>query len=394
VVGKTTPTKRFIVRHRGEVVADLPIKELGDEAPVYDRPHVDAPKLPVVKAADVTPPVPTAEALLRLIGSPDLCCKRWVWEQYDHVILGNTVQRPGGDAAVVRVEEGPKALALTCDVTPRYCEADAFEGGKQAVAEAWRNLTAVGARPLAVTDNLNFGSPERPEIMGQLVGAICGIAQACRALDFPVVSGNVSLYNETNGRAILPTPTIGGVGLLDDFAKSATLAFKRGDEAILLVGETAGWLGQSLYLREICEREEGAPPPVDLDAERRNGDFVRALIAEGVASAVHDVSDGGVLVALAEMAMASDIGAELDHAPLAAHAFWFGEDQGRYVVAVDAGAAGKVTARAHAVGVPVRQLGLTGGDALTLRGERPILVAKLRERFEGWLPAYMAGGPA
>ena len=251
VVGVTTPTKRFIVRHGGKVMADLPIKELGDEAPVYDRPHVETRKPAVVSAADVTPPVQTAEALLRLIGSPDLCCKRWVWEQYDHVIQGNTVQRPGGDAAVVRVNDGPKGLALTCDVTPRYCEADPFEGGKQAVAEAWRNLTAVGARPLAVTDNLNFGSPERPEIMGQLAGCIDGIAEGCRALDFPVVSGNVSLYNETNGRAILPTPTIGGVGLIDDFTKSATLAFKAADEAILLIGETAGWLGQSLYLREI-----------------------------------------------------------------------------------------------------------------------------------------------
>jgi phosphoribosylformylglycinamidine synthase II len=394
VVGETTPTRRFIVRHRGKVMADLPIKELGDEAPVYDRPHVEPPAPPVVKAADVAPPLPTAEALLRLIGSPDLCCKRWVWEQYDHVILGNTVQRPGGDAAVVRVNDGPKALALTCDVTPRYCEADPFEGGKQAVAEAWRNLTAVGARPLAVTDNLNFGNPERPEIMGQLVSAIRGIAEACRALEFPVVSGNVSLYNETNGRAILPTPTIGGVGVVDDFRKSATLGFKRADEVILLIGETTGWLGQSLYLREICEREEGAPPPVDLAAERRNGDLVRALIDEGIASAVHDVSDGGLLVALVEMAMASGIGAELDRPPLPAHAFWFGEDQARYVVTVDADVAEKVLARARADGVPARQVGLTGGDALTLEGERPILVAKLRERFEGWLPAYMAGGPA
>jgi phosphoribosylformylglycinamidine synthase len=394
VVGETTPTKRFIVRHRGEVVADLPIKELGDEAPVYDRPHADTPKPAMLKAADVAPPMATADALLRLIGSPDLCSKRWVWEQYDHVILGNTVQRPGGDAAVVRVVEGPKALALTCDVTPRYCEADPFEGGKQAVAEAWRNLVAVGARPLAVTDNLNFGNPERPEIMGQLVGAIRGIAEACKQLEFPVVSGNVSLYNETNGRAILPTPTIGGVGLIEDFTKAATLAFKAADEAILLIGETKGWLGQSLYLREICEREDGAPPPVDLAAERAAGDLVRALIAEGIATAVHDVSDGGLLVAVAEMAMASGIGAELDRAPLAAHAFWFGEDQGRYVVTVDAGVAEKVMMRARAAGISARQIGLTGGDALTLQDERPILVAKLRERFEGWLPRYMAGGPA
>src|SRR4029450_11168151 len=196
----------------------------------------------------------------------------------------NPVPRPAGDAAVVRIEDGPKGLALTVDVTPRYCEADPFEGGKQAVAEAWRNITAVGGKPLALTDNLNFGNPERPEIMGQFVGCLKGIAEACRALDFPVVSGNVSLYNETNGRAILPTPPIGGGGVIDDFPKSATIAFKAEDEAILLIGETKGWLGQSLYLREICEREEGAPPPVDLEAERRNGDFVRALIAGGIAT--------------------------------------------------------------------------------------------------------------
>jgi phosphoribosylformylglycinamidine synthase subunit PurL len=394
VIGETTATKRFIVRRHGKVMADLPIKELGDEAPVYDRPHAQAGKPAVVRAADVTPPIASSEALLRLLASPDLCCKRWVWEQYDHVILGNTVQRPGGDAAVVRVNEGPKALALTTDVTPRYCEADPFEGGKQAVAEAWRNLTAVGARPLAVTDNLNFGNPERPEIMGQLVGAIRGIAEACRTLEFPVVSGNVSLYNETNGRAILPTPTIGGVGLIDDFRKSATLAFKAGDEAVLLIGETTGWLGQSIYLREICEREEGAPPPVDLAAERAHGDLVRALIVEGTATAAHDVSDGGLLVALAEMAVASGIGADLDRAPIAAHAFWFGEDQARYVVTVAPSMAEKTMLRARSSAIPVRQLGFTGGDALTLQGERPILVAKLRERFEGWLPAYMAGAAA
>ena len=391
VVGKTTPSRRFVVRHRGKIMADLPIKELGDEAPVYDRPHVRMAEPAVVGTATVIPPVPTLEALLRLLAAPDLCSKRWVWEQYDCVILGNTVQRPGGDAAVVRVNEGPKALALTTDVTPRYCEADAFEGGKQAVAETWRNLTAVGARPLAVTDNLNFGNPERPEIMGQLVDSIRGIAQACLALEFPVVSGNVSLYNETSGRAILPTPTIGGVGVIDDFTRAATLAFKAPDEAILLIGETAGWLGQSIYLREICEREEGAPPRVDLAAERRHGDLVRALIVEGVASAAHDVSDGGLLVALAEMAMAGGIGAELDRAPLAAHAFWFGEDQGRYVVTVKPSVAERILLRARSSGIPARQLGFTGTDALTLQDERPIPVAKLRERFESWLPAYMAG---
>jgi phosphoribosylformylglycinamidine synthase len=392
VIGETTPTRKFVVRHGGKAMADLPIRELGDEAPVYDRRHTSAPKAAVLPFTDVMPPMPTAEALLRLLASPDLCSKRWVWEQYDHVILGNTVQRPGGDAAVVRINAGPKALALTTDVTPRYCEADPFEGGKQAVAEAWRNLTAVGARPLAVTDNLNFGNPERAEIMGQLVDCIRGIAEACKALDFPVVSGNVSLYNETNGRAILPTPTIGGVGLLDDFTKSASLAFKDGDEAILLFGDTAGWLGQSIYLREVCEREEGAPPPVDLAAERACGDLVRVLILEGIATAAHDVSDGGLLVALAEMMIVSGIGADLDRPPLAAHAFWFGEDQGRYIVTVKAAVAEKTMHRARSAGVPVRQLGFTGGDALTVQDEDPLPIAKLRERFESWLPAYMAGG--
>src|SRR5882672_10910751 len=372
IVGHTTPSKRFIVKHAGDVMADLPIKELGDEAPVYDRPYVDTPKKAIVKASSVQPPMRAPDALEKLIGTPELCSKRWVWEQYDHVILGNTVQRPGGDAAVVRVNDGPKALALTVDVTPRYCEADPYEGGKQAVAEAWRNITAVGGKPLAITHNLNFGNPEKPEIMGQFVGCVRGIAEACKALDFPVVSGNVSLYNETQGRGILPTPSIGGVGLLDDFTQSATLAFKTAGEVILLIGETQGWLGQSLYLRDVCGREEGAPPPVDLLEERENGDVVRALIADGAVTAAHDVSDGGLLVAIAEMAMASGIGATLDAAPddTPAHAFWFGEDQARYVLTVAAGAAEAVIARVQSASVPVSRLGMTGGETLALSGER------------------------
>jgi phosphoribosylformylglycinamidine synthase II len=392
VVGETTPTKRFVVRHGGAVMADLPIKELGDEAPLYDRPFVESRKLPMIDAAAVKPPVDIADALEKLIGSPDLCSKRWVWQQYDHIILGNTVQRPGGDAAVVRVNDGPRALALTSDVTPRYCEADPYEGGKQAVAEACRNLAAVGATPIAVTDNLNFGNPERPQIMGQLVGCIRGIAEATRALRCPVVSGNVSLYNETHGQAILPTPTIGAVGLLDDFTRSMTLAFKAEGEAILLIGETRGWLGQSLYLRDICGREEGAPPPVDLQAEDAACGLIRRLIGDGQVTAVHDVSDGGVLVALAEMAMASGIGAVLE-APheIPGHGFWFGEDQGRFVVTVGAD---KVDAVVHAIGgvhLRAHRLGATGGRVLAFGDERPVPVSELRSRSESWLPDFMAG---
>ncbi|GJD46344.1 Phosphoribosylformylglycinamidine synthase subunit PurL [Methylobacterium cerastii] len=396
VIGKTTDTLRFVVKWHGDVVADLPIKELGDEAPLYDRPHIANTHLPEIHAADVAAPASLTEALKRLVGSPELCSKRWVYEQYDHFIGGNTVQKPGGDAAIVRVEDGPRGLALTADVTPRYCEADPVEGGRQAVAEAWRNITAVGGRPLAITDNLNFGNPEKPEVMGQLVGCIQGIGEACKALDFPVVSGNVSLYNETNGVGILPTPTIGGVGVLDDVARHATIALKRAGDVLVLVGAAEGWLGQSIYLSVIEGREEGAPPPVDLSLERRNGDFVRGLIVSGQIDTVHDLSDGGLAVALAEMAMAGSFGATLPEAPegMPAHAYLFGEDQARYLVAVPAEVATDILYAASAQGIDASVVGVVEGDGLTLPGGQTISVAELREAHEGWLPAYMASLPA
>ncbi|KQO77922.1 MAG: phosphoribosylformylglycinamidine synthase subunit PurL [Methylobacteriaceae bacterium] len=396
VIGHTTDTLRFVIKHNGETVADLPIKELGDEAPLYDRPHIANTHQPVIAAASVEASVPNAEALKRLVGSPELASKRWVYEQYDHFILGNTVQKPGGDAAIVRVEDGPKGLAISTDVTPRYCEADPVEGGRQAVAEAWRNITAVGARPLAITDNLNFGNPEKPEVMGQLVGCLKGIGEACLALDFPVVSGNVSLYNETNGVGILPTPTIGGVGVIDDVECHATVALKREGDVLVLIGRTEGWLGQSLYLSEIAGREEGAPPPVDLAIERRNGDFVRSLIVSGIADTVHDLSDGGLAVALAEMAMAGGIGAALPAAleGVPVHAYLFGEDQGRYLIAVPAEAAADLLYSASAQGIDASTVGIVTGDSLVLPGEETISVAELKAAHEGWFPAYMASQPA
>ncbi|TXM95926.1 phosphoribosylformylglycinamidine synthase II, partial [Methylobacterium sp. WL122] len=267
---------------------------------------------------------------------------------------------------------------------------------RQAVAEAWRNITAVGGRPLAITDNLNFGNPEKPEVMGQLVGCIQGIGEACKALDFPVVSGNVSLYNETNGVGILPTPTIGGVGVLDDVARHATIALKRAGDVLVLVGAAEGWLGQSIYLSVIEGREEGAPPPVDLSLERRNGDFVRGLIVSGQIDTVHDLSDGGLAVALAEMAMAGSFGATLPEAPegMPAHAYLFGEDQARYLVAVPAEVATDILYAASAQGIDASVVGVVEGDGLTLPGGQTISVAELREAHEGWLPAYMASLPA
>ena len=391
VIGKTTDTLRFVIEHGGVVKADLPIKELGDEAPLYDRPHVPTPKRTVLEAADIPAPLSTADALLKILASPDMCSKRWVWEQYDHIIGGNVVQRPGGDAALVRVGDGPKGLAMCTDVTPRYCEADPFEGGKQAVAESWRNLTAVGATPLALTDNLNFGNPEKPEYMGQLVGCIQGIGAAALALDFPIVSGNVSLYNETRGKGILPTPSIGGVGVIADVAKAATLAFKSAGDAILLIGVTRGWLGQSTYLAEICGREEGAPPPVDLALERQNGDFVRGLILDGLATAVHDLSDGGLAVGLAEMAMAGNLGVRVrSGSKLAAHGLWFGEDQARYIVTCAASSVETVIAQAKKGGVEIGTIGTVGGKDLLLDDEAPISVESLKTAHERWLPSYMA----
>ncbi|MBX3574849.1 MAG: phosphoribosylformylglycinamidine synthase subunit PurL [Mesorhizobium sp.] len=396
IVGWTTDDLRFRVIHQGEEVANLPIKELGDEAPEYDRPWVETAKPAPLADTDV-PQADIADALLKMLGSPDLSSRRWVWEQYDTLIQGNSLQIPGGDAGVVRVDTHPtKALAFSADVTPRYCEADPFEGGKQAIAECWRNLTATGALPLAATDNLNFGNPERPEIMGQLVGAIKGIGEACRALDFPIVSGNVSLYNETNGRGILPTPAIGGVGLIDDWSKMARIRFAGPGERILLVGAPATWgghLGQSMYLRDIHGRRDGTAPPVDLAKEKLAGDFVRAMIRAGALSAVHDVSDGGLAVALAEMAIASGIGAEvqmpvdIDPIPV-----WFGEDQGRYLVTIsraDPGLVRDIQDEAAELGISAPWIGETGGTELKLAGARPIPVADLKAAHEGWFPKFM-----
>ena len=396
IIGKTTDTLRFVVKHHGETMADLPIKELGDEAPLYDRPYVETPKRHVLDPENIPSPVSNRAALLRLIGSPDLASKRWVWEQYDHLILGNTVQQPGGDSAVIRIGDGPRGLALTADVTPRYCEADPFEGGKQAVAEAYRNIISVGGTPRAITDNLNFGNPERPEYMGQLVYCIRGLGEACRVLDFPVVSGNVSLYNETNGRGILPTPTIGGVGVLDDVTRSMTLAFKAARETIILLGNTKGWLGASTWLAEITGREDGAPPPVDLALEKQTGELVLGLIRDGLVTAVHDLSDGGLAIGLAEMAMAGKIGARIDHLPpgLPTHAALFGEDQGRYLLTVATNdQIAEISRRVGTSGsdLIMHILGVTGGDSLTLPDEQPISIAALETAHEHWLPSFMAG---
>jgi phosphoribosylformylglycinamidine synthase len=396
VIGKTTDTGRLSLRWHGQLVCDLPLGPLADEAPKYERPYVAPLKAIPLSEADQQRLVEAypgfAKSLSGLMATPDLASKRWIWEQYDRHVMGDTLADCGSDAAIVRLFGSKRALAMTCDVTPRYVEADAFEGGKQAVAEAWRNLTAVGASPLAVTDNLNFGNPQKPEIMGQIVSAIEGMAEACRALAFPVISGNVSLYNETNGQAILPTPAIGGVGVIGNLDRRAGANALRPGDVLALIGPEGAHLGQSLYAQGLGLG--GAAPPVDLALEKSNGDFVRALIEAGVTAAAHDLSDGGLGVAAAEMALASNVGIALGYQGDASDAgFLYGEDQARYLIGVPANQLDALDQRAKAAGVAYLIVGEAGGRELSYLGadgqRETLALDELRRINEAWLPAYM-----
>jgi phosphoribosylformylglycinamidine synthase len=486
VIGVTTDSGRLVIRHKGEIQADIPVAPLADMAPNYDRAIArlekpapledrtvtirealvtlkagakseaelraiidaliddrvatlagvdaigvtaakDEAKLYVrLKPGESTAFAPLEEAarnlkqtniiehaafetheeqveiadrpgalsmltaLSALMASPDLCSRRWIWEQYDNTVMGDTVIAPGGDAALLRIHGTNRGLAITTDVTPRYVKADPHEGGKQAVAETYRNICAIGAAPLAITNCLNFGNPERPEIMAQLVGAIEGMAEACEALGYPVVSGNVSLYNETNGVAIPPTPAIGGVGVIEDVTKAVRIGGALAGDELIAIGITRGALGQSLYMRELFGIEAGAPPHVDLDAERRNGETIRKLIAEGLVTACHDVSDGGILVAAAELALASGEGLDLK-TPVKARraAYWFGEDQGRYLVACAPGAGDTLLLKAAMAGVQASKIGRFGGNFLRLDDHDSIALLDLADMHDRALPDYM-----
>jgi len=432
VIGKITDTGNLVLKMHGKIAAEMPVAPLSDEAPVYEREfRVPSPKSQVNLENLGTWDLKLGTSLKTLLSCPDLASKRWIYEQYDHMVMNDTIARPGGDAAVVRIHGTNRALAMTSDCTPRYCYADPVEGGKQAVAETWRNITTVGAKPLAITNCLNFGNPERPEIMGQLVGCLQGITEACKYLDYPVVSGNVSLYNETSGKAVLPTPSIGGVGLLEDLQRRAGNAFTKTGDDILLIGETKGHLGCSLFLREILGKEEGPPPPVDLQAEKRNGDFVRGLIKAGTVAVCHDISDGGLLVAIAEMCMAGGIGAEITchPAPLSCHSreggnpysrdgeilavtdrpvamdsrrslsrfrggndimsVLFGEDQARYIISISPKNTAKILAKAKNQKIPIQKIGKTIAKYLQIADEK-IAISELKKLNESVLPDYVS----
>ncbi len=418
VIGVTTDTGRLVLRQQGEVVCDIPVAPLADDAPNYDRPWTEPPKRAPLIVSNHAEPKDLAEVVIRLMTCPDMASKRWVWEQYDRHVMGDTVDssQSGGDAALVRVHGTDKALAICSDCTPHYVAADPFEGGKAVVAEAYRNLSSVGATPIAITDNLNFGNPEKPATMGYIVKAIEGMATACRELDFPVVSGNVSLYNETDGVAIPPTPVCGGVGLIEDLTKRASLIGAQDGDMLVLIGDTRAELGASLYARQWLGLEGealGAPPSVDLASEKATAALVRDLIAKGLVSAVHDLSDGGLACSAAEMALAGDVGMELDATVIGQQSFagpgatddsedmtlverLFSESQGRYLVSVSHAKIEAFAAAFANTSVVADLAGSVGGDDLVIGQDgNPDMVriplGELRKAHEGWMPDYMAG---
>lgn len=406
VIGMTTDTGHMVLKQFGETVCDIPVAPLAEDAPNYDRPWVEPKPRAPLDLSKYPEPEDYGEVLLKLMSCPDMASKRWIWEQYDRHVMGDTVDssQSMGNAAIVRIHGTNKALAITSDCTPRYVSADPYEGGKQAVAEAYRNLSAVGAKPIAITDNLNFGNPEKPETMGYIVKAIEGMAEACKELDFPVVSGNVSLYNETDGIAIPPTPVVGGVGLIEDLDKVATLKGAQPGDMLVLIGETKGHLGASLYVREILglDGEEAGPPPsVDLATEQRNADFVRDLIERGLVNAVHDVSDGGVACAAAEMALASHQHVDVMAGAQDPLAFCFDESQGTILCSASTEDIGQIIERANASNVSAVHIGQFStaphkegpGVFITfedLEKGHYLSLARLRDAHESWLPNYMS----
>lgn len=389
VIGTTTTERSLKLNMYGKTWCDVPVPPLVDDAPKYNRPYKPTPQHEdVANQCFDKPDSQIVDILKQLIASPNLASKRWIWEQYDSLVRGETMAGPGqSDAALIRIPGHDKALAISSDCNPTYCYTDPFEGGKQAVAESWRNIIASGAQPKAVTNNLNFGNPENPKIMGQFVGCIEGMIEACNALEYPVISGNVSLYNETSGDAILPTPVIGGVGVLNGLKNALTLNFKGENEDIFIIGQTDGHIGQSLFLNDICKHEGGQPPKVDLALEKKNGSFIQHCNSEGILTSCHDISEGGLLVALAEMVMASNMGAKLNLDTNME--YLFGEDQARYIVTVSDGE--KLIDLASKHDVFVNYLGKTGGESLQITDSLSVNVSKLKDLNENWLPNYMAG---
>jgi len=389
VIGKLTNTNKMVINHERMKKAEIVLDILEKGAPSYKRPYsinkYSEEKINNEKLIDKDP----ISILKDLIGSPNLCSRKWVWEQYDHMVMTDTILIPGGDSAIIRVHGTNKGLSITSDSTPRYCLSDPIEGGKQAVAEAWRNLIAVGSRPIAITDCMNFGNPEKEEIMGQFAGVVKGMIMSCNELDFPVVSGNVSLYNETNGKGINPTPVIGGVGVINNLDIFADHNFKRKDDIIIIIGKTDGHLSQSIYATELLNINTGLPPKVNLAEEKKNGLTIKSLIESSLVDTSHDVSDGGILIALTEMAIKNNIGFEIETDKSNSHRFLFGEDQGRYIVSIKEKNLIKVKKILEENNVIYTIAGVTV-DKIIKVNEEKIHIDMIKEIYENWFTRYLS----
>ncbi len=388
VIGKLTDTKKLVINHEKVKKAEIILDILEKGAPSYERPYIINTFSEVKITNEILLKASPIEVLKKLIGSPNLCSRKWVWEQYDHMVMTDTVLLPGGDSAVIRVHDTNKGLSLTSDSTPRYCASDPIEGGKQAVSEAWRNLISVGSRPIAITDCMNFGNPEKEDIMGQFAGVVKGMISACNELDFPVVSGNVSLYNETNGKGINPTPVIGGVGVIDDLKVFADHNFKRENDVIIVLGKTEGHLTQSIYATELLDFKEGLPPKVDLKEEKRNGLTVKNIIEKSLIDTCHDISDGGLLVALSEMSMKNEIGFRIDIDKRNLHYFLFGEDQSRYVISSKEENADTIISMLNEENITYQIIGKTIKGSIIVNNEKSE-IKEIKDLYENWFNKYL-----
>jgi phosphoribosylformylglycinamidine synthase II len=388
VIGKVTDTKNLVLNMHGKEEACIPINILVEDAPEYQRDYtVREPTKEYQIDEGVLKSETIIDDLVKMISHPNLCSRRWIWEQYDHMVMADTLVRPGSDAAVVRVHGTNKAIAISTDCSPTYCKHNSFEGGKHAVVETWRNLVASGALPIAITDCMNFGNPEKPEIMGEFVECIRGMTEACSALDYPVVSGNVSLYNETNGEGIYPTPAIGGVGLIKDISKTKTIAFKQKDTLVYTIGETNGHLGNSQFLSIILDKELGSTPIIDLNNELKNGKFVLELISQNLALSVHDIGEGGLLVAAAEMSLSSGIGIFIN-CERKNHAYLFGEDQGRYIIEIDKKNEALLNKLSNDHSVVLECIGHTIDENIEIKDIGKISIMDLKTNHENWFQNF------
>ena len=392
VIGKTTNTKNIELFFDEKQVAKIPVNTLVENSPMYDRKWKKSklPKKNKIQKKDLKN-IKIIDVLKKMLSNPNVCSKKWIWEQYDHTVMGDTIQKPGGDSGVVRVHGTNKAVAAAVDSSAVYCWAHPHTGGKQIVCESWRNLISVGAKPVAITNCLNFGSPEKEENMGEFVECVEGISEAAKYLAFPVVSGNVSFYNQTKEVGIKPTPVIGGVGLIKDYTKMITMNFKNEGNIILVVGKTEGHIDQSLFARTILDEKNGPPPEINLFNEKNNGETILKLIEDEHIKSAHDVSLGGILMGISKMCINGDIGIEIKkpNSLLSKFEYFFSEDQGRYIIEIAKSDLKKVTSFLEKNAIHYDEIGTLKGKSINFDEKTIVPIDELRTYNSNWLTDYM-----